>query len=216
MTKKKLITGDNSYIGSMFTEWVSRWPEKYKVDEVSVRGKNWEKLDFNYYDVVYHVAGIAHVSSNPKLKEKYFQINRDLTIKVAKKAKREGVRQFIFMSSIIMYGNKHEYIDENTKPNPENFYGESKLQAEQGILSLQNNEFNICIIRPPMIYGKDSKGNYPILSNFARITPFFPEYSNQRSMLHIDNLTEFIRLIIETMIKVSFFRKIKSMSKQLN
>src|SRR5699024_5538582 len=119
------------------------------------------------------------------------------TIEVAKKAKSDGVKQFIFMSSIIVYGTKNEFIDKNTEPNPDNFYGESKLQAEQGILPLQDENFSIAIIRPPMIYGKGSKGNYPLLSKLAQITPIFPDYDNQRSMLHIDNLTEFLRIIID-------------------
>ena len=101
------------------------------------------------------------------------------------------------MSIIIVYGTKNEFIDADTKPNPDNFYGESKLQAEEGILPLRDENFNIAIIRPPMIYGKDSKGNYPLLSRLAQITPIFPDYDNQRSMLHIDNLTEFVRLVID-------------------
>lgn len=195
--KKILITGENSYIGNMFTKWVEQWPNAYQIDEISVRGEEWKQVDFSVYDTVFHVAGIAHVSRDPKMEDKYFQVNRDLTIEVAKKAKTDGVNQFIFMSSIIVYGTQNEFIDENTKPNPDNFYGESKLQAEKGILSLQDGTFNVAIIRPPMIYGKDSKGNYPLLSKLAQLTPIFPDYDNQRSMLHIDNLTEFIRLIID-------------------
>src|SRR5699024_7946352 len=155
------------------------------------------ETDFSTYDSVFHVAGIAHNSSNPKLEDKYFQVNRNLTIEVAKKVKSDGVTQFIFMSSIIIYGTKNEFIDENTKPDPDNYYGESKIQAEQGILPHQDEKFNVAIIRPPMRYGKGSKGNYPLLSKLAQITPIFPDYDNQRSMLHIDNLIEFIRLLID-------------------
>lgn len=193
---KILITGKNSYIGGMFTEWMAQWPDKYSLDEVSVRGEEWKKIDFSSYDVVFHVAGIAHVSSDSKLEEKYFKVNRDLTIEVAQKAKAEGVAQFVFMSSAIVYGTENKMIDEYTKPNPDNFYGDSKLQAEQGILPLQDENFIVAIIRPPMIYGKDSKGNYPLLSKLARITPFFPNYPNKRSMLYVENLCEFIRLIM--------------------
>ena len=195
--KRILITGENSYIGGKFTEWVAQWPDKYHVDEISVRDDKWKQADFSSYDSVYHVAGIAHNSSNPKLEDLYYEVNRDLTIEVAKKVKADGVPQFVFMSSIIVYGTKTEFINADTKPNPDNFYGESKLQAEQGIIPLQDEKFNIAIIRPPMIYGKDSKGNYPLLSKLAQMTPIFPDYENQRSMLHIDNLTEFIRLVID-------------------
>jgi len=203
--KKILITGKTSYIGGMFTEWVAQWPDKYEVDTISVRGDEWRELDFSSYDTIFHVAGIAHVSSNPELEEKYFKVNRDLTIEVAKKAKADSVNQFIFMSSIIVYGTKNEFIDAKTKPNPDNFYGESKIQAEEGIRPLQSDNFNVAIIRPPMIYGKDSKGNYPLLSKLAQLTPIFPDYDNQRSMLHIDNLTEFIRLIIDNEDKGIFY-----------
>lgn len=195
--KKILITGKNSYIGGMFTKWVSQWPDDYHVDEISVHGDDWKQHNFSKYDTVFHVAGIAHVSSDQKMEEKYFQVNRDLTIAVAEKARVDGVSQFVFMSSIIVYGTQNEFIDENTQPNPDNFYGESKLQAEKGILPLQDDSFHVAIIRPPMIYGKGSKGNYPLLSKLARLTPIFPDYDNQRSMLHIDNLTEFIRLVID-------------------
>lgn len=195
--KKILITGENSYIGGMFTKWLEQWPEQYHVDEISVRGEEWKQADFSGYDSVFHVAGIAHNSSDPKLEDLYYEVNRDLTVEIAKKAKADGVNQFIFMSSIIVYGTKNELIDENTKPDPDNFYGDSKLQAEKGILPLQDEHFNIAIIRPPMIYGKGSKGNYPLLSKLAQMTPIFPDYDNQRSMLHIDNLTEFVRLIID-------------------
>jgi len=195
--KKILITGKNSYIGSMFTEWVEQWPKKYTTEAISVRGDEWKAVDFSSYDTVFHVAGIAHVSSDPELEDKYFEVNRDLTIEVAKKSKEDGVNQFIFMSSIIVYGTKNEFIDAKTKPDPDNFYGESKIQAEEGIRPLQDKNFNVAIIRPPMIYGKGSKGNYPLLSKLAQITPIFPDYDNQRSMLHIDNLTELLRLVID-------------------
>lgn len=195
--KKILITGENSYIGTSFEKWVADEPNKYQVDSLDLKDDSWKLHDFSSYDTVFHVAGIAHVSADPKLEEKYYQVNRDLAIDTAKKAKNEGVKQFIFMSSIIVYGSENEYIDAETIPNPDNFYGDSKLQAEKGLKKLQSQEFKIAIIRPPMIYGKDSKGNYPLLSKFARIIPIFPDYDNQRSMLHIDNLTEFLRIVIE-------------------
>lgn len=196
MTTKILITGENSYIGGKFTEWVAQWPDKYQVDEISVRDDKWKQADFSSYDSVYHVAGIAHNSSNPKLEDLYYEVNRDLTIEVAKKVKKDGVPQFVFMSSIIVYGTKNKFIDADTKPNPDNFYGDSKLQAEKGLNELQSDDFKVVILRPPMIYGKDSKGNYPLLSKFAQKSPVFPNYPNKRSMLHIDNLCEFVRLII--------------------
>jgi len=208
--KRILITGANSYIGTSFEKWVAQWPEEYHVDIVGTRNGEWKELDFSTYDVVFHVAGIAHQDAKADQEELYYRVNRDLTIEVAQKAKDEGVKQFIFMSSMIVYGasskiGETKVITRDTIPQPINFYGNSKLQAEEGILPLQSDKFNVAVIRPPMIYGKDSKGNYPLLAKFAKITPVFPDIENKRSMLHIDNLAEFIRLMIVSDEKGIFF-----------
>lgn len=198
--KHILITGVNSYVGNSLADWLNKEPDKYKIEKISLRNDKWKQHDFSGYDVIVHVAGIAHVSTDPKMEELYYKVNRDLTIEVAKKAKSDEVKQFIFLSSIIVYGEVKEnngIIRRDTIPNPSNFYGKSKLEAEKGIESLESEHFKVAIIRPPMIYGKGSKGNYPKLAKLARITPIFPDYDNKRSMIHIDNLTEFIRLIID-------------------
>ena len=198
--KKILITGANSYIGTSVEKWLSKYPDEYLVDTIDMKTEEWKKKDFSTYDVVFHVAGIAHVSSDPNMEDLYYKVNRDLTIETAKKAKSEGVKQFIFMSSIIIYGDSSKdlkVIDENTIPQPSNFYGNSKLQAEQGIIPMSDENFKVVVLRPPMIYGKGSKGNYPKLVKAAIKLPVFPDIDNQRSMLHIDNLCEFIKLIID-------------------
>ncbi|MGM0843663.1 MAG: NAD-dependent epimerase/dehydratase family protein [Bacillota bacterium] len=198
--KKILITGKNSYVGKNLEKWLGNYPDRYSIEMISLRDELWKEKDFSRYDVVFHVAGIAHVSSDPKMEDMYYKVNRDLTIETAKKAKSEGVKQFIFMSSIIVYGDSSigkRIIDKDTIPTPSNFYGDSKLQAEEGIKTLESDNFNVVIIRPPMIYGKGSKGNYPKLSNLAQKLPIFPNIDNQRSMIHIDNLCEFIRLVID-------------------
>jgi len=177
-----------------------RESDKYKIDTVDMKDGSWKEVDFSQYDVVFHVAGIAHVSSDPKMEDLYYKVNRDLTIETAEKAKAEGVKQFIFMSSIIVYGDSSSskrVIDKNTVPTPSNFYGNSKLQAEEGIKDLSTDDFKIVVLRPPMIYGKGSKGNYPRLANMAKKIPMFPDIDNERSMLHIDNLCEFIKVMID-------------------
>lgn len=207
--KKILITGKNSYVGNSLEKWLSKWKDKYLVDKISLRTEDWKDIDFSIYDVIFHVAGIAHISTKHSMKELYYKINRDLTINVAKKAREEKVKQFIFMSSMIIYGEstlkQEKVIDLNTIPKPNNFYGDSKLQAEIGIKNLENKDFHVVILRPPMIYGKNSKGNYPKLSKLSQITPIFPDIENQRSMIHIDNLCEFIRLIIDNQERGVFF-----------
>jgi nucleoside-diphosphate-sugar epimerase len=198
--KRILITGANSYIGTSFEKWLSQWLDKYTVDTIDMIGGKWRQASFANYDVVFHVAGIAHVSSDSKMKDLYYKVNRDLTIEAAMKAKVEGVKQFIFMSSIIVYGDSSSnkrVINKNTVPTPSNFYGNSKLQAEEGIRGLENEEFKIVILRPPMVYGKGSKGNYPKLAKAAQKLPMFPDIDNERSMLHIDNLCEFIKIMID-------------------
>lgn len=198
--KKILITGLNSYVGTSLESWLRNYPDRYNIEMISLRNDQWKEKDFSKYDVLIHVAGIAHVSTDPKMEEMYYKVNRDLTIDVAKKAKKEGVKQFIFTSSIIVYGDSSRgkrVISRSTVPTPSNFYGSSKLLAEEGIRPLENMNFKIVIIRPPMIYGKGSKGNYPKLAKAARKLLIFPDIDNKRSMLHIDNLSEFIRLMIE-------------------
>lgn len=200
--KKILITGANSYIGISFEKWLEQWQEDYSIDTVDMKNDSWKEKDFSVYDVIFHVAGIAHVSTDPNMEDLYYKVNRDLAIETAEKAKTEGVKQFIFMSSIIVYGdssyiNKKRIINKNTKPTPRNFYGKSKLQAEEGIIKLMDDKFKVVVLRPPMIYGKGSKGNYPKLAKMAQKLPIFPDVNNERSMLHIDNLCEFIRLMIK-------------------
>lgn len=200
--KKILITGANSYIGTSFEKWVSQYPEKYSVETIDLKNDTWKDKSFLGYDVVFHVAGIAHVSSDPSMEEMYYKVNKTLAIETAQKAKMSAVRQFIFMSSIIVYGDssqikKNRVITRETIPRPTNFYGNSKLQAEKGLEELEDETFKIVIVRPPMIYGKGSKGNYSKLSNFACKFSIFPKIDNQRSMLHIDNLCECIRLMID-------------------
>lgn len=207
--KRILITGKDSYIGTSFEKWVRQWPEEYPIDTLDTK-EDWQSYDFSDYDVVFHVAGIAHVDAKDDMEDLYYQVNRDLTIEAAQKAKAEGVKQFIFMSSIIVYGDSSKLgekrvITKDTIPTPTNFYGNSKLQAEQGIQPLQDEHFKVVILRPPMIYGKGSKGNYPKLARLARKTPVFPDIENERSMLYIENLCEFIRLMIDNEARGIFF-----------
>lgn len=202
--KRILITGANSYIGTSFERYMQTYADEYTVDTLDMIDGSWRGTDFFGYDVVFHVAGIAH-SDNGKISEEktklYYAVNTDLTVETAKKAKADGVKQFIFMSSAIVYGNsaplgKAKMITADTPVSPANCYGDSKVQAENGILPLSDDSFKVVVLRPPMIYGKGSKGNYPTLVKFAKKLPLFPYVKNQRSMLYVENLTEFIRLMI--------------------
>ena len=203
--KRVLVTGVNSYIGNSFMDYIKQFPEDYAAEGISVRNDAWQDINFSRYDCVFDVAGIAHADvghASEETVQRYYAVNRDLTLALAQKAKAEGVKQFIFMSSAIVYGDsapigKSKFITADTPPAPANFYGDSKLQAENAILPLADDCFKVVILRPPMIYGKNSKGNYPILAKLADKLPVFPRVNNTRSMLYVGNLTEFIRLIIK-------------------
>lgn len=199
--KKILITGAGSYIGMAVEEWLSKEPAKYQIDTADMIGDGWKSIDFSAYDVVFHVAGIAHSdvgSVTEEQKKLYYQVNTELAVNVAKISKAAHVKQFIFMSSMIVYsGCAEKMITSETLPKPLNFYGDSKWQADQRIRELEDEHFKVVVLRPPMIYGKGSKGNYPELAKLASRLPVFPIVKNTRSMLHIDNLCEFIRLLID-------------------
>ncbi len=202
LTKKKvLITGAGSYIGKSFMEYVKEhYINNFEITELDMMGESWKEKTFSEYDIIYHVAGIAHAdvgNVSDQVKNKYYEVNTDLTVEVAKKAKQEGVKEFIFMSSMIVYGDSAPYgkkkvIDENTVPVPVNFYGDSKLQADMAVRDLASNDFKVIVLRPPMIYGAGSKGNYRTLVKLAKKLPVFPDVENERSMLFIGNLCEFL------------------------
>lgn len=203
--KKILITGANSYIGTNLEEWLNRYNGEYKVSTIDLRDETWRNKDFSLFDVVFHVAGIAHEKETKNNKELYYKINRDLSYETAKKAKKEGVKQFIFLSSMSVYGLENGVIYKDTLPNPKSNYGKSKFQAEELIKTLNDDSFSVAIIRAPMVYGKGCKGNYPKLAKFALRIPFFPDINNKRSMIYIFNLCEFIRLSIDNNSSGIFF-----------
>ena len=198
--KKVLVTGAGSYVGENVRKYILSTSSDFQIDAVDTMVDNWKKADYSQYDVVYHVAGIAHVNADPKMEALYYKVNRDLTIEVAKHAKTAGVKQFIFMSSQIVFHEsqslKTEVLTAQTKENPNGFYGNSKLQAELGIKPLEDENFKVCILRPCMIYGPNAKGNFPRLAKLACKTPIFPCWHNKRSMLYIDNLAEFVKQAI--------------------
>lgn len=212
--KKILITGAGSYVGESVKAYLEKFKNDigestYKVDTLDMLDESWRECDFSTYDVVYHVAGIAHADVGNVTEEQkalYYKVNRDLAVEVTEKAKSEGVKQFIFMSSMIVYsGCLEKVITKDTEPKPLNFYGDSKWQADQKIRELGDANFKVVVLRPPMIYGKGSKGNYPTLAKLATKLPVFPIVHNKRSMLYIENLCEFVRLMIDNEEEGVFF-----------
>lgn len=203
--KKILVTGKNSYIGNKLKNWLGKYPEKYNIETISLRDDGWKSKSFANYDVVFHAAGMAHVKETRNNNDLYFSVNRDLAYEVAKKAKNEGVGQFIFLSSMSVYGIENGVIDNNTHIEPNTAYGQSKIQAESLINKLQNIGFQVVTLRPPMVYGEGCKGNYPKLSKMAVKFPVFPNIENKRSMIFIDNLSAFIQELIDNQSKGLYF-----------
>lgn len=195
--KNILITGKNSYIGTSLEKWLGKEPDKYKVGTVDMIDGTWKEKDFSKYDVVFHVAGIAHIKETKENRDLYYKINRDLAYETAYKAKKDGVKQFVFLSSMSVYGMEYGGVDENTPLRPNSAYGKSKMEAEKSINGLSDDSFIVAILRPPMVYGKGCKGNYPKLVGLALKTPIFPNIENKRSMIYIDNLSEFAKQLID-------------------
>ena len=198
--RKILVTGKGSYIGESFHAYADKHYPRLEIDTIDLLDAGWRDQDFGVYDTVYHLAGIAHADTGRISEEQakqYYAVNTDLAVEVCKKAKADGVRQFIFMSSMIVYGDSAPYgtrrvIDRYTLPHPANVYGDSKWQADVAVRKLQDIDFSVAVIRAPMIYGRGSKGNYPILAKLAKRLPVFPGVRNERSMLYIENLCEFV------------------------
>lgn len=206
--KKILITGAGSYIGTSLEKWLGQpqFAGMYLADTLDMREPGWMSKDFSGYDTVFHVAGIAHADVGKVTEEQkklYYRVNCDLAFKTANKAKSEGVKQFIYMSSIIVYGGgtslrKKKVITRETRPSPSNYYGDSKWMAEQKLTPLEDKKFHVAVLRPPMIYGEGCKGNYRLMAELAKKLLFFPDIKNERSMLYIGNLCEFVRVLAES------------------
>lgn len=199
---KLLILGKNSYVGVSVKNYIERHHSDMSITMASSRDGVWKNLDFAKYDAVYNVSGLCHADSKHGTPEQYMSINGQLPIDMGQKAKNDGCKLFINMSSSIIYGNmsfigEDKTMDRDTAPAPVNVYGESKLFAEKGLLKLEGQNFSVALIRAPLIYGENSTGNFPLLVKFARKSPIFPDIKNQQSMIYIDNLCELIYLIVK-------------------
>lgn len=195
--KKILITGIGSYIGSHIEEWLKQTPSQYYIESVGTINSEWKYKDFSFFDVVIDVAGIAHINITDDMEDLFYSINRDMTVDICKTAKDAGVKQFIFLSSMNVYGDNCGVISDIDKVNPSSFYGDSKLQADNIIQKMNEATFSVVSVRPPAIYGKGCKGNYPLLVKYGKILPLFPNYRQYKSLIYIDNLCEFIKLLID-------------------
>ena len=203
--KKILITGANSYIGQSFEEYMLQHKDAYQVETLDVIGDGWRKAELSDYDVIFHVAGIVHQKETDQNRDLYYKVNRDLVAELAQKAKNAGVAQFVFVSTMSVYGMESGVITPDTKTAPVTHYGRSKLEAEAALTALQDENFTVSILRPPMVYGKGCPGNFQILLSLVRKSRVFPAVKNRRSMIFVDNLSAFVHLLIEKKCSGVFF-----------
>lgn len=195
--KRILITGAKSYIGESVRDYLMTIPDFYDVQIKDTMGWEPKASDFENIDVVFNVAGIAHIKETAENRHLYYDVNRDLVIKIAENAKAAGVKQFILLSSMSVYGLTVGRIEKNTPTNPVNAYGKSKVEADEAIEKMADESFKFACLRPPMVYGRGCKGNYQSLRKFALKSPIFPDYKNERSMIYIGNLCEFVKGCID-------------------
>ena len=193
--KNILITGAGSYIGSHIAASLPK--AQYNVRQLDVRG-GLDETAFEGQDAVIHVAGIAHQKETPENAPLYHKVNCELAVQAARMAKQKGVKQFVFFSSMSVYGMTTGHITAQIRPAPNTHYGKSKWDAEQQMAELADDTFRIATLRPPMIYGKACRGNYPRLAALARKLPLFPKVNNQRSMLYIGTLCAFVEKLLES------------------
>lgn len=199
-----LITGKGSYIGVRIKLHLESFG--HTVDEVDTMNDQWMKIDFSRYDSIVHVAAIVHDGAKDASEELFKQVNSDLPVAIAKAAKENGVKQFVFMSTMGVFGRgkslskEESIVTKETVPNAVGGYGGSKLEAEKQLKKLQNDTFKVAIIRPPNVYGPGCKGNYIPLFKKLALKLFICPYAYddiKQSMLYIDNLSELVRLIVE-------------------
>ena len=195
--KRVLITGAKSYIGESVRDYLMKTTNSYDVVIKDTIGWEPSPSDFENFDVVFNVAGIAHIKETSENRHLYYEINRDLVIKIAANAKSAGVKQFILLSTMSVYGLTVGRITKSSKVNPINAYGKSKAEADEAIEKMADDSFKFACLRPPMVYGKGCKGNYQSLRKFALKSPVFPDYKNQRSMVFVGNLCEFVKQVID-------------------
>ncbi|AYN05203.1 NAD-dependent epimerase/dehydratase family protein [Flavobacterium sp. 140616W15] len=193
---KVIITGASGFVGKNVFNYLS--DHSYLVDSISLRNPNW-KLNFKA-NVIIHLAGKAHDTKNTSNASEYFKVNTDLTKNLFDAFLESEIKNFIYFSSVkAVADDVLEVLYEDIQPSPKTPYGQSKLKAEEYILSKEiPHGKRIFIIRPCMIHGPGNKGNLNLLYNVVKKRIPYPlaAFDNHRSFLGIDNLNFMIREIL--------------------
>jgi nucleoside-diphosphate-sugar epimerase len=194
---KILITGSQSFVGTNFRNH-SKFNE---IDEVALFNYEPGKINFSEYDVILHLVAIVHQKATIPEAE-YFRVNRDLTLQIAREAKQAGVRQFIFLSTVKVYGAFRTNSDpwnESSACFPEDAYGRSKYEAEKALRALNDDLFTVSIIRTPLVYGEGVRANMASLVKLVKQSIILPfkGIHNKRNYTSAENLVAFIDRIIE-------------------
>lgn len=204
---KVLLVGQNSYVANNFFK---SYNAKFQITFLDREYHSARLEQFLGFDVVINCAAIVHMKNIDN--QIYYDINRDLVLYLARLAKEAQVGQFIQLSTIAVYGDS-EYIDLDTKEDPKDVYGKSKLEADRALLNMQKENFIVSIIRPTIIYGKGAPGNMNTLSKLIATSLPLPLLykENQRSILYIDNLSALISKLIESKSMGIFLARDKEM-----
>lgn len=198
--KKIIVTGSKGKLSCKVADWLKN--KGYRIEQLSLRG-DWAAFDFTGFDSVVHIAGVT--PQNVKSPDDYYKINVLLTKRLAEKAKSQNIKQFVFISSMAVYGvtqsinPKYGIIDGNTPCNPTDEYGKSKLQAEKSLKDLEDDAFKVCIIRVPSIFDEEKTEYIDQYKYLSDKLPFLPKTftKNYKSFLHSNDLCELIHLILE-------------------
>ena len=190
------ITGMSGFVGKNLSNYLKM--NNFEVGSLSLRN-SWE-YPKNAASII-HLAGKAHDTSNTADAQDYFEINRDLTVKLFDEFLKSETKDFFYFSSVKAAADTVENVlDENITPNPQTPYGKSKLEAENYLLS-QNLPAGkrLFIVRPCMIHGPGNKGNLNLLYKIVEKGIPWPlaGFENKRSFLSIDNLNFLIFSLLQ-------------------
>lgn len=197
MMKKIIITGASGFIGKSFFNHFKQ-NNAVQVETLSLRN-NWV-LNKNA-DVLIHLAAKSSDSYKTSDEKEYFEVNRDLTIKLFQAFLDSKIKDFIYFSSAkVITDNAADCLTEETPLNPMSVYGRSKKAAEEYLLAHKLPEGKrLLIIRPCLVHGEGNHGNLIALYKLVKkgLPWFFAGFENKRSFLHIDNLIYCIEKLLE-------------------